>query len=66
MRDMQKLVEEGITIVMITHDMSLVRQYATRVAKIQDGRVVKCEATKEFFETEFETEGEVMESCLHM
>lgn len=66
MRDMQKLVEEGITIVMITHDMSLVKQYATRVAKIQDGRVAQCQATEEFFKTELEAEGRGVESCLHM
>ncbi len=52
MKDMQKLVEEGITIVMITHDMSLVKQYATRVARIENGVVVKCLPTKAFFETE--------------
>lgn len=35
MKDMQKLVEQGITIVMITHDMDLVKQYATRVIRIE-------------------------------
>jgi energy-coupling factor transport system ATP-binding protein len=52
MKDMQKLVAEGITIVMVTHDMSLVKQYATRVARIEDGIVVKCLPTEEFFDTE--------------
>lgn len=37
MRDMQKLVEDGVTIVMITHDMDLVKQYATRVVRIENG-----------------------------
>jgi energy-coupling factor transport system ATP-binding protein len=62
MKDMQKLVDKGITIVMITHDMSLVKQYATRVARIEDGEIVKCLPTKEFFETEKEASG----SCLHI
>lgn len=35
MRDMKKLVEQGITVVMITHDMELVNQYATRVVKLE-------------------------------
>lgn len=52
MKDMQKLIEDGITIVMIAHDMSLVKQYATRVARIENGVVVKCLPTKAFFETE--------------
>lgn len=39
MKDMQKLVEDGVTIVMITHDMDLVKQYATRVVRIENGCV---------------------------
>ncbi len=62
MKDMQKLVEDGVTIVMITHDMSLVKQYATRVARIKNGQVVKCLPTKKFFEVEREER----ESCLHI
>ncbi len=49
MKDMQKLVEEGITIVMITHDLSLVSQYATRVVELEDGRVKKDLPTEEYF-----------------
>ena len=48
-RDMQKLVEEGITIVMITHDLSLVRQYATRVVELEDGKVRKDLPTEAYF-----------------
>ena len=39
MKDMEKLRQEGVTIVMITHDMSLVKQYATREVRIADGRI---------------------------
>lgn len=52
MKDMQKLVEKGITIVMITHDLALVRQYATRVVEIEEGRVVKDLLTEEYFANE--------------
>lgn len=50
MRDMQTLVEEGITIVMITHDLKLVRQYATRVVEIEEGRVKQDLDTETYFE----------------
>lgn len=49
MKDMQALIEQGITIVMITHDLSLVKQYATRVVEIKKGTVVKDELTKDYF-----------------
>lgn len=49
MKDMQRLVEKGITIVMITHDLSLVRQYATRVVEIENGTVKKDMTTEEYF-----------------
>ena len=49
MKDMQELVEKGITIVMITHDLSLVRQYATHVVEIENGSVVKSLPTGEYF-----------------
>lgn len=41
MKDMENLIHKGITIVMITHDLSLVKQYATRVVEIKNGRVAK-------------------------
>ena len=40
MDDMETLRREGVTIIMITHDMSLVKQYATREVEIADGHVV--------------------------
>lgn len=49
MKDMEKLIERGITIVMITHDMQLVKQYATRVVEIENGTIVKDASTLEFF-----------------
>lgn len=38
MQDMWQLIRKGITIAMITHDLSLVEQYATRVLEIKDGK----------------------------
>ena len=49
MKDMQELVGNGITIVMITHDLSLVKQYATRVVRIENGTVTKDMPTAEYF-----------------
>lgn len=49
MKDMKSLVEEGITIVMITHDKALARQYATRVIEIVDGKVFKDLSAVEYF-----------------
>lgn len=49
MKDMEKLIERGITIVMITHDMQLVKQYATRVVEIKNGTIIKDASTSEFF-----------------
>ncbi|MDN3953756.1 ABC transporter ATP-binding protein [Sporolactobacillus laevolacticus] len=37
----QQLREEGTTIIMVTHEMEIVRHYATRVLKIRDGRIVE-------------------------
>lgn len=39
MKDMESLRKEGVTIIMITHDMSLVKQYADREVVIADGHV---------------------------
>ena len=49
MKDMQELVSQGITIVMITHDLSLVKQYATRVVEIENGVVKNAMSTQDFF-----------------
>ena len=49
MRDMQELIEQGITIVMITHDLAPVKQYATRVVEVVHGTVVKDKPTQEYF-----------------
>lgn len=52
MKDMQQLVQQGVTIVMITHDLSLVRQYATRVVCIEDGCVVRDVSCEAYFAAE--------------
>lgn len=49
MKDMQQLIRKGITIVMITHDLELVRQYATKVVEIEEGRVKYALPMKEYF-----------------
>lgn len=42
MRHMQQLAKTGVTVVMITHDMELVRQYATRVIHLEKTRRPIC------------------------
>lgn len=54
MKDMCNLIRDGITIVMITHDLSLVKQYATRVVEIADGKVVRNYPTNEYFKNKGE------------
>lgn len=49
MKDMQMLADRGITIVMITHDLSLVKQYATRVVEISDGKIARDIDAKSYF-----------------
>lgn len=49
MKDMERLVASGVTVIMITHDLSLVKQYATRVIQIENGCVLRDTTTKEFF-----------------
>ena len=49
MKDMQKLNENGITIVMITHDLSLVKEYAGRVVRIEKGKNAFDGTTEEYF-----------------
>lgn len=58
MKDMQKLVRKGITIVMITHDLSLVKQYATRVIEIEKGVVTRNLPTAEYFADRRRREGQ--------
>lgn len=41
MSDLQKLNDQGITIVMITHDMSIVEAYAKRVALLEQGTIIR-------------------------
>jgi len=43
---------EGRTVLMVTHDMALVAEYATRVIVMQDGKVVCDASPKEVFEQE--------------
>ena len=42
-------LKQDHTIVMITHDLSLVKQYATRVVEIEKGTIVRDVPTKEYF-----------------
>lgn len=50
MKDMQALNENGTTIVMITHDLSLVKNYANRVIEIQEGKVSFDSTSPKYFD----------------
>lgn len=40
MRSMVKLNRQGVTIVAITHDISLIREFGKRVVFLDEGRIV--------------------------
>lgn len=50
MRDLQQLNETGTTIVMITHDLSLVKDYSKRVVELKNGKISLNLTTKKYFE----------------
>ena len=45
--DLRDLNEEGTTVLVVTHDLQLVADYADRVAVMQDGRVLGVGTTAE-------------------
>ena len=47
LRDLQE--EYGLAIMLITHDLNLVRAFATRVGVMERGRLVECNATEPLF-----------------
>jgi len=47
LRDLQ--AEYGLAVMLITHDLNLVRSFATRVGVMERGRLVECEATERLF-----------------
>ena len=47
---MKRLAAEGMTMVVVTHEMGFAREVATRVLFIDDGKIQEQNAPKEFFE----------------
>ena len=47
---MQKLAREGMTMVVVTHEMGFAKEVADRVLFIDEGIVKECSSPKEFFE----------------
>ncbi|MCO7176184.1 ABC transporter ATP-binding protein [Sporolactobacillus kofuensis] len=41
----QQLRQNGTTLIMVTHEMEIVRRFATRIITIKDGRVIENDAT---------------------
>ena len=54
----QTLNEQGITVLLVTHDMPNVARYARRVALLNDGRLIKTAPTPEVI-----ADAELMASC---
>ncbi len=46
---LRKLTEEGVTILMVSHDIEFCARYASRCALLHDGRVVSALPRQEFF-----------------
>jgi glutamate transport system ATP-binding protein len=46
---MQQLAEEGMTMVVVTHEMGFARSAADRVVFMADGKIVEDRAPEEFF-----------------
>lgn len=44
------LTDEGITMMIVSHEMSFVREISTRVAMMDDGRIVECGTPAEIFD----------------
>ena len=47
---MKKLAEEGITMIVVTHEMGFARNVANRVVFINDGVIQENPTPQEFFE----------------
>ncbi|RTL55474.1 MAG: ABC transporter ATP-binding protein [Rhodocyclaceae bacterium] len=47
LRDLQQ--EYGLAVMLITHDLNLVRSFATRVGVMEKGKLVECEDTERLF-----------------
>ena len=47
---MKELADEGMTMVVVTHEMGCAKEVATRVLFIDEGKVKESNTPKEFFE----------------
>ena len=46
---MRKLAEEGMTMLVVTHEMSFARNVSSKVLFLEDGRIIESGPSKEFF-----------------
>ena len=47
---MKELADEGMTMVIVTHEMGFAKTVANRVIFLEDGKIVEESSSKEFFE----------------
>ena len=47
---MHQLADEGMTMVVVTHEMGFAREVASRVLFMDEGRIVEQNRPKEFFD----------------
>ena len=48
---MRGLASDGMTMIVVTHEIGFARNVADRVAFMEDGRITTCASAKEFFDT---------------
>ena len=56
MQVLSKLAEEGITMVLVTHEIAFAKKISTRVVFLDQGKLVADKPTDEFFSTKFAAE----------
>jgi cystine transport system ATP-binding protein/L-cystine transport system ATP-binding protein len=48
---MKKLAEEGMTMLVVTHEMNFARNVSNRVVFMEDGKIIEQSSSKEFFDS---------------
>jgi ABC-type polar amino acid transport system ATPase subunit len=63
---MQKLVEEGMTMITVTHEMNFARRFADRIMYMDEGRFVEIASPEEMFNAPKDERTRLFLSHLHM
>jgi ABC-type polar amino acid transport system ATPase subunit len=63
---MQKLVEEGMTMITVTHEMNFARRFADRIMYMDEGRFVEIAPPEEMFTSPRDERTRLFLSHLHV